>query len=95
MENFSNFGFNLFGCKTTAGTIEQTENMFRKFKSPTRISELEIPRLPASGNLFSNSGGQANFDKKHILDLMIKSSVEGFVHKLSNDEVAEILDYMI
>ncbi|MFH0864609.1 MAG: iron-containing alcohol dehydrogenase [Bacteroidota bacterium] len=68
----------LFNTENARETIIKTEEFFRHIECPVRLEEIGI--------------GKEN--QQHMLDVMMMNKVTGMHHKLSNEDLAEILTLM-
>jgi len=78
-DRISQLGKDLFGVDSARKTIEKFEEFFILIGCPVRLEEAGISKVK----------------RQQILDTMNFNKVSGMNHKLSSDDVAELLDQMI
>ncbi|NTW33538.1 MAG: iron-containing alcohol dehydrogenase [Bacteroidetes bacterium] len=78
-QDISKLGKNLFDVNTTDETIIKFEEFFKWMGCPVRLEDV----------------GLSIENKKQILDTMIRNKVTGFHHKLNNEDLSDIIDFMI
>lgn len=77
-ERIIKLGKNLFNANTVDDTINELSLFFTKMESPVKLTEV-------------NTGED---QKQIIIDQMVRNSVGGMHHKLSDDDRQRIVDYM-
>jgi len=77
-ERIANLGKDLFDVNTAEGTIMKLEDFFRKIECPVRLGD----------------AGIVHEKKQQILDTLILNKVSGGNHKLSTDDLSDILQMM-
>lgn len=77
-ERIASLGKDLFDVNTAEGTIMKLEDFFRKLECPVRLGDVGI--IPEK--------------KQQILDTLILNKVSGGNHKLSTDDLSDILQMM-
>jgi len=69
----------IFNTNSCDDFIIKLETFFRQLNAPVRLSDI----------------GVDSSKKQEILDLLIKNKVSGACHKLSNEDLEQIVDYMM
>jgi alcohol dehydrogenase YqhD (iron-dependent ADH family) len=77
-ERIAQLGYNLFQTSEVEETIQHIETMFREFRSPVRIAELNLK----------------NWNSDAVIELMQQSGVNGFVHKLEEGDYKVLVENM-
>lgn len=78
-DRIAELGKELFDTNSAEGTIMKLEDYFRQIECPVRLGD----------------AGIANAKKQQILDTLILNKVSGMHHKLSTDDLSEILNLML
>ncbi len=77
-DRISELGKAVFGTDSAEETIEHFENFFRSIESPVRLSEAGIDESK----------------KDEILSTLIRNKVNGMHHKIENEDIEKIVDFM-
>jgi alcohol dehydrogenase YqhD (iron-dependent ADH family) len=78
-ERIAQLGKELFGVETPGETIQRLEMLFKQLECPVRLDEAGIGKEK----------------KQQIFDTMVLNKVSGMNHKLSNDDLTQLIDLMI